>query len=220
MMPGPAHISREDPYQRLLVNETLSSLVAATKRNIEKVRSAMRVLPPVKEDGSSDCPFAEQLFYKKEKAARELQARCPSLQECLGAVEQECAKRNRERGRIGADARAVMLPESQNHYQDALAAQNARCREVAQQRQELAQLITQVEHVLQEAAKEKWPLGEPRGATPGDAGAPEKSEGPGGQYGGSAPKSPTASSFGPELDGLLHTNQVTPPPWGSAGSKS
>ena len=212
MMPaGPIQLPRETPYEKLRVHETLSSALSSAKRKVGALRSSLSGLPPVKADGSSDCQHAERLYYRKESLARELQVCRSNLQEYLAAIEGEYRKRNSEHGRIVGDAKALKLRETQEQYRNALAAQDARCREVAQQKQTVIQVLAEVDRVLDEAASKQWPLGEPREGAPGGMGVSGMGGGrptdvgtAGGDLRGVAGDTPPrTTSFGPELDGLL-----------------
>jgi hypothetical protein len=74
---------------------------SSTQRCIEKLANACYGLPGIEPDGTSECPFAEEVYFRKEEAAFELKQKLKSLYEWEKSYQNEIA-RGESRFREGA----------------------------------------------------------------------------------------------------------------------
>jgi len=124
---------------------------------MEELAEAVAVLPRVDKDGSSECPFAEQLYRQKEEAHLEAQGELNDLEELLRAVDQEIGRCRKNLVRLGQGEGNIKSPETRNRYSGATAAQGTQYKKALEQRKRVLDLIEALKALLRESAQERYP---------------------------------------------------------------
>lgn len=143
----------------------------------EKLRSAVAALPRVDKEGNSECPFAAELYAKKEKIQAEVEAGLQKLEEYLQQVEEEITRIKGDLTVVSAHQDQLHGDRAREHFSEAevqLAALYKRYRKL---RDRLQEVIEAVQKILQEAASKEWPGGKPHEDGPEDSAPPERSQG-------------------------------------------
>lgn len=142
--------------------ERLSSTLKGAEESLEKLRTRTRTLPKVKKDGSSECPFAEDLYAQKEEAAKAAQRRLEELRELLRLIENKIARCRANMTRVSRDKGSLNSKEARSQYQRAKEAQEFHYRKAVDQKKAVLELIKQIEQAAREADQKKYPGKEPR----------------------------------------------------------
>lgn len=130
---------------------------------LEELLSKIQVLPKVdKEEGRSECPFAEDLYAEKDDFAEKVEKESKKLQRYLRLVEQEIARCRGNLGQISADAGSLNLGEAKERYAAAKRAQEFQYERAIQQRKALMDLISRTEKTLTLARSKTFPGRKPR----------------------------------------------------------
>ncbi len=158
LRPMPQHIDAELGAIRSLAGE---------------LESACSSLPRVDEEGNSECPFAEELWAKRDDLAKKLMARVPSLHEMLAEVEEQLARCRRNLNRILGDALSLSSSEAVAHYGDAERTQIAELMSWQNAWEEVDETTKLVERALSRALERPYPAGEPRERTTAGARPPD-----------------------------------------------
>jgi hypothetical protein len=174
---------------------------------IEEYLRRIDCAPYVDKNGNSECGYAEPLYAQKEEIETRLRLQQTSWNEKLLIVETELARIRREYRQIEHDARNAAIDGTREHYAKALFAQDARCRRVERERDEIVNILARIRSALLEGAKRKWSLGEPKRPQPAIAPIPQTSP----SYAVGRPpttsSSPQPNPLGATLEGLLNNGK-------------
>jgi hypothetical protein len=162
---------------------------------IDELEEAMTVLPHVEDDGSSECPFAGELYAKKEELEEEVQSAIERMQGYDADLEGEIQRRKTNLELIQTDENRLNLQETQDRYLKAEDELQRQCRHLAQDRDAISVVMARAQGVLKVSEARELPGGESRGRSPVAAPSPESPQRP------SAP--PRPAPLGQELGGLL-----------------
>jgi hypothetical protein len=177
--------------QEVMVNGLLSE----TQALIFALHNKMRGLPPVDNQGHSECPFAEDLFSAKEQVAEKLGLRLKTLREYRTAVEQEVERTRRNLAVLSDGAHALHSPDVATPFRKAEFSQEAEARRAADQLHRIQEMIPAVERALQIAATKRFPGRKPRPPVP-HGGTPNPTAGEKTFPAASAPPSADIGHFG------------------------
>jgi hypothetical protein len=136
----------------------LEETKAAVKELVEKVRS----LPRVEHDGSSQCPFAEELYAKKEETEKSVQGLMILLRQYLGVVLKKIERCRRNIQVIEASTTALNNDEPRREFSDAEAEQAAEYNRFVGNRDAILEVLEFVDEAMEEASAKKFPGRIPR----------------------------------------------------------
>jgi hypothetical protein len=74
---------------------------------VSELEAFLPTLPTVKPDGRSDCPFAREMFRRKDRLESKVREKLVTLRNMAGEIQQEVARCARNLERIGIDKRKV-----------------------------------------------------------------------------------------------------------------
>jgi hypothetical protein len=173
--------------QRVDIQE-VETFVSAAKADAAELRQSTHSLPPVNQDGSSPCPWAEPLYAKHDELRNKLQSHLHQAREYLTAVESETTKCSHDLAVITVHEDRLHRDQPRAHFSEAEARVAALYKRYQHLQAQLKELITYLDKVIQEAAPWQFPGGLPRkwpdlGTAPvrpkpgdGDTGAPSEQE--------------------------------------------
>ena len=144
-------------YRGSDLHQGFDSLIAEAERRISALESSTRVLPKVDDEGSSDCPFAGNLYTQKEEAEEKVIEIIGRLERYQDLVEKELARCRRNLKRIELDAKTVRLKTVKDKYYQAANAQESEYLKAVQQKKTLKELISRCNEVLANSRKKRWP---------------------------------------------------------------
>ena len=153
-------------HHRSPARYSLAEARAVIRRSMTAAAELRRdadILPRINPDGSSDCPFAEELYYRKEKTVqfvrddlREMRGFLESSVNHIGIAQNKIHELAYEREQLNGE-------KAQDRFAEAelkLAAEMRRHQEI---RRDLMDAIAEVEATLREAGSKQFPGGSPRG---------------------------------------------------------
>ena len=69
--------------------EYLNSFLSYMPKRLDELLDAVKILPKVNQDGTSECPFAEDLYVQKDELAEKVEKEAKRIQPYLRLVEKE-----------------------------------------------------------------------------------------------------------------------------------
>lgn len=133
---------------------------------IKDVESKTSDIPPVDEEGNSECPIIDQLFDQKQKAEEKLTQLVRQLASGVHILDREVSRCRNNIELIRSQGEMLNCREPQPAYSQAEQVQKRQYREAVQKQKELTLLIKRAELAL-EMARNKKPLGKgPRRSMP------------------------------------------------------
>jgi hypothetical protein len=128
----------------------------------EKLQSETYGLPKVDDKGHSECPFAEDLYFRKEQAVDEVTKALKRASGYRILLKQEIARIRKNLEKIHDDAGSLHLDEAKEKYAQAIQAQEIPLEKNIQRQKRLVDLISKGKKLLRLDKKNKWPLGKPK----------------------------------------------------------
>ncbi len=185
---------------------------AQAERAAAELEHAVAYLPPVDNEGKSECVDAETLMAQKEEKAERVERFLVIMQEYVPFFDSAMSRTLDNLGQIrGAESSLHTQAPRQELSRGEAAAQDA-YRRLAMQREKAIVLIERMTTAINQANQKQWPLGKPRKATPGTTSAGSRSAAPT-QSG--HPGAPTAPSLADEVAGIRSINS-----YGGSGHSS
>jgi len=194
----------ENNPNRVCCGGDLHSKLDEIDHNIDDLEQAMRVLPHVEDDGGSDCPFAGELYAKKEECQEKVESGVERMQGYDADLDGEIQRLKANLHQIQDDAEGLNLPEVKERYAEAEGDLQKRCRNLASDRDAISVVMARAAGVLAVSQKRKYPGGVPHGLSRGAAAPPEGPQSPEPQPGPQPP--------GKDLGGLLELGPLGPAP--------
>lgn len=143
--------------------EEAGSLVKRAYAAAAELRRDCDILPRVSADGSSECPFAEDLYFRKEQSARFVREDLKELKQ-FAAMAASIARSGREKLSELSEQRSHLHHEGpQKHFIEAEDTLQDRMRQHERMSRDLQEAITEVEATLRESDARRFPGREPRG---------------------------------------------------------
>ncbi|HUT58674.1 MAG TPA: hypothetical protein VNA25_12585 [Phycisphaerae bacterium] len=135
----------------------VKSCIQAARNRAAELLAAARSLPNVDDEGNSDCPFAEELYAKKEKLQREVEGLLKRLHECKADVEYliDNCKRNLEV--VSANEDMLNSDRPRDKFSEAEAALAVKYKAYVRLRERIEETIEIVDKALREAAGKRYP---------------------------------------------------------------
>ena len=142
--------------------DDLESEIAAVAADISSLHSAVHSLPAVDDAGRSECPFAEELYAKKEVLQQKVAAHIGRLYDYLGAVEAEIQRLRKNLTVISAHEEMISSDGVRQSFTDAEVNMAALGKRYVQMRERLKETIEDVHRALMDASAKSWPGGMPQ----------------------------------------------------------
>jgi len=127
---------------------------------------AVRVLPRVDRDGHSDCPFAEELYARKEEWEAKLRDGLASLQAELRKVEEALTLCRRRGAVVEGDQSRLTGEDAKRRYADAQARLEEECEQYIRMRRDLTRAIETIGKALATGSLKQYPGRRPRRPLP------------------------------------------------------
>ncbi|MBC2714917.1 MAG: hypothetical protein HF978_06370 [Desulfobacteraceae bacterium] len=140
--------------------KTVDSFLDKVERILEELISKANQLPKIDENGFSECPFAEELYAYKEKAARNLEKAIKRLRQYILPVEREIERCRQNLKKISSDRQKLHDDEAKKNYNNAKEAQLSEYNQAIQRRKRLFEIIQKADKELEKAKEKKWPPGD------------------------------------------------------------
>lgn len=144
----------------------LESVLAETDRLVADYLQISHSLPAVDAEGQSECPFAEELYAKKQEAEQKLSGQLSILHTYLSAVGQEIARCKRNLVVISSHETMLNRDDARRNYTDAEVAQAAQYKQFLQKRDRIQEMIERVQDALAESQSKQFPGEEARPLPP------------------------------------------------------
>ena len=185
--------------------QELRIYLATVLHNVEQLERAVQSLPRVNTKGSSECPFAEDLYAQKEELESAVGRDVAMLGGYLAALQEDVARCENNLQRIRTDAGNLTVPEALDAYGTAENTQNDEYYQAVTDRDSIVLVLPRAESALLVSRHRKYPGDRPpRRQTP--ASLPQSH---GGAAGPLPSDAPPASRLDPELDSVLAIGPLT-----------
>ena len=145
---------------------SFGSITYGFEKRMDKLESALSVLPRVDPDGSSECPFAEQLFAQKEEPEADIVKGLPDMKDLLQRA-QDCVREARQKlngkrvdpKRYGEaiNARMYYLFRDTDSFEESCYLQ------ALYDHKRIQNALARADELLRKSRVKQWPLGRPRG---------------------------------------------------------
>ncbi|MCX5674663.1 MAG: hypothetical protein NTX87_06610 [Planctomycetota bacterium] len=135
----------------------VESTIESARSRAEELLEAVRSLPVVDEEGNSECPFAEELYAKKEKLQAEVEGLFRRLHECKADVEYLIENCKRNLVVVSANEDMLNGDRARAMFSEAEAALAARYKACLLLRDRIVETIRFVDKVLREAVVKRYP---------------------------------------------------------------
>ena len=196
---------RSEEYRPLNL-ENVDSDLSYMETLLKELANRAGVLPKADKDGSSECPFAEDLYAAKESAENNVTEQLKKLQGNLGPLNKEISGCKRNLELIQADSNHLHIEEARQNYSYAEGSLEAYYEKAIDLKEQMIVVIARTEEELRKAGEKKWPLGTPKGKSYAPWTASNTAKDLGGQdFYGPAPLSPSYmnGSLNKEIDSLM-----------------
>jgi hypothetical protein len=139
------------------------ALIQRALASAAELRRDTDTLPRVNPDGSSECPFAEDLFYRKERTAQFVRDDLRQLRDFLTSCTNHIAIGQNKIHELAHEREALNGRAAQDWFAEAELRWQAQLRNDQQVRRDLIDTIAEIEATLREAGARQFPGGDPRG---------------------------------------------------------
>ena len=129
----------------------------STKKCMEDLDRSVHSLPSVDEKGNSECPFAEELYAKKEELQKTLEARLKDLFEMLKAVDAEIKRCRKNLAVVTAHKDRIHGEKVRDQYSDEELKLAARIKQLTEIREQIQKAIKAVQKALAESKARYYP---------------------------------------------------------------
>lgn len=146
----------EPQKPKLPTTDDLKTFLTQVLRETEELDRAT-ALPDVDKDGGSECPFAEKLYHRKEKAEFALSCSVKRLNDYIRLAEDQILQAQSNLSLIQADQGRLQGSGAIDYYQDAQNAQNREVHYYVAIRDQMLQVLSKAEIVLALSRTKKYP---------------------------------------------------------------
>lgn len=187
----PSAAKAEIPIAEVPRGAELRRVLAAICNDVNQLEQAINSLPAVDKNGGSECPFAAELYARKEALEEKVSHWVEELNRFLGFLENEIKRCKKNLETIGADASRLHLTETKQEYANAEFEQLSQYRSAVQDRDAVYITLMKARAVLKVSRTRKFP-----------GGAPSVNDG---AFGTNSPERGVSSqgNLGSEVEGLL-----------------
>ena len=141
--------------------EGVDSFVKYLMELLEKLRSSIKILPKVDQDGRYECPFAGTLYAKKDEAIEPLINKLKEAPYYLDAIANTINKYMQNLATINKDAGNLNSKEAREKYEQAIKATEYQIEVNEKRRSDLLDVMKQAEELISLARSKKWPGAKP-----------------------------------------------------------
>ena len=124
---------------------------------VEELLQAARVLPRVEEDGNSECPFAEELYAKKEEAQRDAEICLEKLGGNLAWVDDQIGHCENNLGTISSGQQQLNNDGAKDSFSEAEERLEAFREKLNELRDEIEEAMDKVDKALEESVPKRFP---------------------------------------------------------------
>lgn len=154
-------MSRIGDVNKVTVAE-VEAFIAVAQSCINKLQSATKVLPKVDKDGSSECPFAEELYAQKEEAQKEAQECLEKLGEYQLWVENQIRICQNNLSIISSGKAALRTDRPRDRLSEAEDNLSAFCKKLEELLGKIEDVFRQLQAAIMEASQKQFPGRIPR----------------------------------------------------------
>ena len=138
------------------------AIVQKVKSCVKALEQASGQLPKVNKDGYSECPFAEQLYAKKEDAQKEANACLKELDECAHWVTNEINRLTGNLTVITASKDILNTTSTKVRVEDAEIKVAALCMQFEEVQEAIKSTFEETQEAIQKASQKRFPGRIPR----------------------------------------------------------
>ena len=149
---------RTEEYATGHLFHMIDQLIKEAEPAIEELEKYWPIMPRVEANGNSECPFAEDMYRKKQKLEQKVVEHMTSLQGAMRRSAQEVERCKRNLSRISVDARKLDRPEARKHYTEAWGRQEEEYVEAIGERQRVDAIIRRGQATLAASQKKAYPM--------------------------------------------------------------
>ena len=158
--------SSSEPVEEEIDISRISSTVQHAEGRVNKLIQTIMLLPKIDKEGSSECPFAEELYAKKEEEKKVVLGELNNLISCQKHVTEAIGQCNKNRSVIETGQQGLHGDKAKGKYSEAEQQLDAENRRLHQLRRQIDQVIEAARNALRLADLKKWP-GENEPGAPG-----------------------------------------------------
>jgi hypothetical protein len=140
----------------------MDSIVEYMDTLLEDLDKQTGMCPKVDEKGKSECPFAEDVYAKKDMAAEEVTEHLQKLRVFPKLLQEEWAKLRSNLAQVREDLWYLHDKSAREKYRSSAEALEKSIQKNLDKKQQILDLISRAEKLLDLAYKKKWPLGKPK----------------------------------------------------------
>lgn len=135
----------------------VESFLGHTESCIKKIDRAVSVLPKVEKNGSSECPFAKELYQKKQEAQDKVASCMKTLAEHQGWVKDQIGKCKDNLVVVSANADRLNNDLPQQQFTDAEVKLAATYKKLVRLKVKVEKTIKKCQKAIQRASKKNYP---------------------------------------------------------------
>jgi len=136
--------------------KTIRTSIESAKALAEEVVAAVRQLPRVEPDGTSECPFAEELYAKKDALVQRLETQYSALCANMPPMEAEIQRCRHNLATVDGGHARLTGDRARSHFSEAEAELAQHYRNCVQLRDRLREAIQFVQGILQAASSRAY----------------------------------------------------------------
>jgi hypothetical protein len=164
--PNNENVTKDSPDDMSNANEVprgrqLQDELKSISSHIKELESAL-ALPEVNEDGSSECPFAQSLYAKKEELEEQVTHDLEKLKRYAKVLDNEIQRCQRNLAKIQADGGKLNLLETSEHYSHAANAQQQHLKSAIEDKDAISVVLSKAQAVLNVSRTRKYPGKKPQ----------------------------------------------------------
>lgn len=122
---------------------------------------AIRQLPKVDKDGNSECPFAEELYARKEEAVEQVKSCLRKLYEYANWIEEQLGRCRQNASILSSGKDSLHTERPQITLSEAEQQQLAFCKRLESVAEKIEQTCRELEDAIREASQKEYPTGKP-----------------------------------------------------------
>jgi len=152
--------------------ERLRDELASISSKVKELESVTSSLPYVNADGSSECPWAESLYARKEELEGKVRGDIHHLADYLMQLDADLLRCLERLKKIQADYAKLNHQTPQHHYAEAVRREQDQCQHVQDDRDAVSVVLTRAKAVLAMSRRRKYPGKKPQQQFPMPTGTP------------------------------------------------
>lgn len=130
-------------------DKDLDVFIIRAHSHLDKLQDMINTLPLVDARGESECPFARELYARKDEELEKAVCSLKSAEEYGLKIEPELARRRRDQETVSRNVGRLHLRESREGFREAERQQSALCDHLLQLRERLRSLIKRIREVIE-----------------------------------------------------------------------